>query len=507
MDFPAPATLSPSRFPRAGLAVAGVALAAYTWLLATFVGAVAGGSDSSGYLNHARLLASGHVHVAARVLPTLPQDQAPYYLYVPLGFRPAFDGHGLVPTYPAGLPLFIVALEPLAGWRHAGDLAIILHSLAGLVATYLLGRAFGLGRLGAALATTMLGLSPLYLFMSLQAMSDVPSLVWTALAILAALRARQSAPWALAAGAALAVDVLLRPANVLAFLPAALALGPGLRRWALLVLGGLPGAVFFGLHSRAAYGRIATTGYGDSTFAFQLHYIPGTLLHYAVWLPVLLSPLALLILGLPFLRRDPPRLRGILLAWMLAYGAFYCSYANTHEAWWYLRFLLPAAPAVVIGAVLVLRALAERFAPAPWRARAVGAFAAGALLVLANTAAWNRRLHPLIIGEEERRYGTIATWMDQHLPGDAICLAFQDSGALFYYTRFTFLRWDQIKPADTGQVDAAVRRSGRPLYAVLFPFELNDEGALRRSLPGHWTPVGQVEDVTVLRRDADAATP
>jgi hypothetical protein len=97
--------------------------------------------------------------------------------------------------------------------------------------------------------------------------------------------------------------------------------------------------------------------------------------------------------------------------------------------------------------------------------------------------------------------------MDQHLPGDAICLAFQDSGALFYYTRFTFLRWDEIKPADAGRVDAAVRQTGRPLYAVLFPFELNDEAALSHSLPGRWTPVGKVEDVTVLRRDADTATP
>jgi hypothetical protein len=506
MDFPDTAHPSPARIPRAGLGIAVLALAAYAWLLAAFVGAVAGGSDSSGYMNHARLLASGHVHVAPRALPTLPQDQAPYYLYVPLGFKPAPDGNGLVPTYPTGFPLFVLALEPLAGWRHAGDLAIILHSLAGLVATYLLARALGLGRLGAALATTMLGLSPLYLFMSLQAMSDVPSLTWTTLAILAAFHSRKSVPWALAAGAALAVDVLLRPANLLAFVPVAIALGPGLRRWLLVVLAGLPGAAFFALHSRAAYGKIATTGYGDNTFAFQLHFIPGTLVHYAVWLPVLLSPLAVFALGLPFLRREPPPLRWILVGWVLPYAAFYCSYQNTHESWWYLRFLLPAAPAVVIGAVFVLRSLATRLAPSPQRFRAVGAFAAAALLVLANTVVWNRPLHPLIIGEEERRYGTISSWLNQHLPGDAVCLAMQDTGALFYGTGFTFLRWDEIKPTDMGRVDDAVRRSGRPLYAVLFPFELAN-GALNHSLPGRWTPVGEVEGATVLRRDAGPATP
>ena len=36
----------------------------------------------------------------------------------------------------------------------------------------------------------------------------------------------------------------------------------------LFALGGLPGAVFFGAHSLAAYGSLATTGYGDTSTAF-----------------------------------------------------------------------------------------------------------------------------------------------------------------------------------------------------------------------------------------------
>ena len=101
---------------RAALPVLALALGLYCLLLVRYVGAVAGGSDSSGYMNHARLLASGRLHMPARTIPGLPQASAPEYLYVPLGFRPARDGDGLVPTYPSGFALFVLAMRPLAGW-------------------------------------------------------------------------------------------------------------------------------------------------------------------------------------------------------------------------------------------------------------------------------------------------------------------------------------------------------------------------------------------------------
>jgi hypothetical protein len=136
-------------------------------------------------MNHARLLAAGRIHVQPRTLAGLPQAGLPTFLYVPLGFKPAWNGDGIVPTYPTGLALFVLALKPLAGWTHAGDAVIVLHSIAGLLATYLLCRMAGLGRRWAAVGAAVIGLSPLYLFMSLQAMSDVPSLVWTTLAVMA----------------------------------------------------------------------------------------------------------------------------------------------------------------------------------------------------------------------------------------------------------------------------------------------------------------------------------
>jgi hypothetical protein len=508
MDFPAAQT--PPASPdgrRAGAAIALLALVLYAVLLVRNVGAVAAGSDSSGYMNHARLLASGRVHVEARTLPGLPLAAAPGFLYVPLGFKPAWNGDGLVPTYPAGFALLVMTLEPLVGWRHAGDLVIILHSLAGVVATYGLGRVLGLGRRGSALGALIVAASPLYLFMSLQAMSDVPSLAWTTAAVIAALKSRERAPWALASGAAVAVDVLLRPTNALAFLPLAIALGASPRRWVLFVLGGLPGAVFFCAHSLAAYGSLVATGYGDTAFAFLAAYVPGTLLHYAVWLPVLFTPVVVLALGLPCLREAGRPTRWLLGTWILAYAAFYSPYENTHETWWYLRFLLPAAPALVVGGLLVLRALLARLQGGSGRVRSPAVFAAALALVVGSSAWWTNDLRVFPAARDELRYGRAAEWMQDHVPRDAVCLAMQESGALFYYTRFTFLRWDALGPENVGRIEALVRNSGRPLYAVLFPFELAEADVLGKVMPGHWRQVGAVEDVTIWRRDFGAAGP
>src|SRR5208283_3612530 len=101
MDFPNAQTQPPPAAWRGAARLAALlALAFYGVFLTRNVAALAAGADSSGYLNHARLLASGRVHAPARTLPGLPMADAPRFLYTPLGFVPAPDGAGLVPTYP-----------------------------------------------------------------------------------------------------------------------------------------------------------------------------------------------------------------------------------------------------------------------------------------------------------------------------------------------------------------------------------------------------------------------
>ncbi len=504
MDFPN-AQMPPARpaWGRAAGALAVVALALYGLLLALNEGAVAGGSDSSGYMNEARLLAGGSVHVQPRLIPGLAPAAMPPYFYVPLGFRPAPDGNGMVPTYPAGFALFVVALRPLAGWRYAGDAAAILNSLGGLIATYALGRLLGLGRTWAALGAGIVAASPLYLLMSLMAMSDVPSLLWTTLAVVAALKSRDRPWWALAAGAALAVDVLLRPTNVLAFIPVGFALGASPRRWLLLALGGLPGAAFLGAFTVAAYGSLAATGYGDTTDSFDARYVAATLVHGARWLPALLTPVAALALAIPWTGSLPARTRWLLAAWVLPFAAFYSAYRFTHETWWYLRFLLPAVPAIVVGSLLVLRTLCARASGRAISELRPSALASCLVLVVGCSEAVSHYLHPLYVGRMEHQYERVTDWMEKNVPSNAVCAAMQASGAMFYYTHFTFIRWDFIGDGNLGRVEAAIRDAHRPLYAVLFPAEYNEAHVLEKKMPGRWTQVGMVGDVMIVRRDFD----
>jgi hypothetical protein len=411
-----------------------LALALYALLLvARNVGAVAGGSDSSGYMNHARLLASGTGPCPSRTVAGLPQADAPPFLYVPLGFKPAWNGDGLVPTYPTGFALLRPGLEPLAGWRHAGDLTIILHSLGGLAATYALGRMLGLGGSGPSSARSSSPEPALPLLVSLQAMSDVPSLAWTTLAVVAALKSRERAPWALAAGPAIAIDVLLRPTNVLAFLPVAIALGLSPRRWILLIMGGLPGAIFLPSTARRPMAAIS-----DDGLRRQLHRSSAAASsrdprHYARWMPA-------------FSRR-----------WWRSFavcrgsGGRRCARAGSwgHGSSRSSRSIrststptrpggtsLPAAGRAGAGGRQPPCPSVAPFArAAALRPGSFGVAFAAALAIVAALSWWSiRDLPALSIGRSELRYGYVADWMLENVPSDAVCLTMQASGALFYYT-------------------------------------------------------------------------
>ncbi len=78
-------------------------LGAYAVLLIVNTSLVAGGTDSSGYLNEARLIASGRTRLEPEQLRSLGLGSSMTHAFTPLGFKP--DGRNIVPMYPPGLPL------------------------------------------------------------------------------------------------------------------------------------------------------------------------------------------------------------------------------------------------------------------------------------------------------------------------------------------------------------------------------------------------------------------
>jgi hypothetical protein len=486
--------------PRIGL---GALLLGYAVLLFILIGAVPGGSDNSGYFNEARLIARGELHAPMRTLAGIPAAEMPF-LYVPLGFKPAADGSDrLVPTYPPGLPLLLIPAAAVAGWNHAGDALLLIHSLAGLALVFALGRICGLPESWALAGSAVLAASPLYLFTSLQALSDVPATVWAAAAVIAAFKSRGHSGWALASGLCISVSFLIRPNNFLIGIPILIVVGMSPRRVLLVVLGSLPGIAAWMAINRLAYGAPMQSGYGAIGNEFHTALISGTLGYYVRWLPLLLSPIVFVAPAIVALYRLSPRISAVLASWAIAYLAFFSAYRWTHEQWWFLRFLLPAAPALIVAGLVVshywLSIFKERYSETVRRILPLFLLAAAISVEVRQSGPFREAC---AIGHGERKYGRVSAWLNAHVPADSAIVMSQASGALFYFTHFTLLRYEDMNPSISRRVASTLQSEHRSLFAVLFPFE----SERLKNLPGKWVRVVSVDDVSIWRCDwAEAA--
>ncbi len=496
MDSPAVAApATPARFRAWSWALLLAALLGYAAFLSFHVGAYAGQSDSSGYLNSARLLAHGETQTPQRHPPVQNIDSFDWYSFVPLGFKVAPDQR-MAPSYPIGLPLALLAVAFFTGWSLAPHIVMVAAALAAVLLMIPLGRAAGLPPRWSIFGALLLAASPLTTFMSLQLMSDVPATAAVTAAILCAWNSRGHLRWALCAGFVFSVAVLIRPNNLIFIAPVALCLGLNPRRWLLFIAGGLPGAMGQLAYSAAAYGHPLASGYGDDLVSkFSLGFVPETLAHYARWLPILLTPVGLGVLVLPWFGRHH-RFTWVLIAWLGLSLAFYAVYFHTHETWWYLRFLLPAFPAALVGGLWVVHHLWSRVAGprlrTPFASNSLALVAT--VVVLGQSGVWHQRLNAILIGEGESVYPAACTWARAQLPKETIVVALQTSGAFHYYTSFDLVRWDLLNPTRFALIAAAAIATGRPITAVLFPHETIDE--LQTRAPGQWTLVGSVRHVS-----------
>jgi hypothetical protein len=444
-------------------------------------------------MNNARLLAQMDFDIKRREIEGLSSKDLPSFGYVPLGFIPAGE-HEMVPTYPMGLPLMILGMSGIVGWGQAANAAMVLNALLAVVVLYWLSIEIGLSRPLAALGTIFLGLSSLFVLMSVNLMSDVPALTWCSLAVLSGLMSQRNSLWAVAAGAAFSMCVLIRPANVLLVAPLAVIFGLDWRRWLLFGLGGVPGAIFQAAVNLHLYGSILTTGYGDVGSLFRAKYLGWSARAYAQWLPVCLTPALVLLAGVFFI----PALRGdrrviALMVWVGVFLVFYAFYFHTSETWWYLRFVLPAFSPMIVLVIMVMRQAVSRFSDSVRWTLGLAA----AIAVIGWNIMWFDRFG--IPPRGEKQYQAAASWANENLPHNAVVLAMQASGSLMYYTRFTLVRSDQFERDSFAGVVRACDSAGRPIYAVLFPFEVND--VLSVKIPGRWTKVNSVQDITIWRRE------
>jgi len=376
---------------------------------------------------------------------------------------------------------------------------LIAAALAGLLFMTRLGRELGLPPGWAYAGAILLATCPLYVLYSIQPMSDMVATTYCVGAVWCGLRSRRSTASAVIAGVLTSIAILVRPTNVLVLLPLTIALGRRPAAWLAFAMGAAPGIGALGFYNATLYGHPLRTGYSNPSELFSLGHLLPTLLHFARWLNVLFTPvLLLLILGLPRLRSRSPVAVGVLASWLGAFVLFYAFYHFSRETWWYLRFILPALPALILGSLLVAyeanKWLAARFQPRHVHAVALVVFC----LLTANQVRLIDRLDVTHTKRDESVYREAAEWTREHLPEEAVVAAVQCSGSQFFYTDLPILRWDRVEPQRFEEISRALAASGWSLYAVLFPFEAKKEGGAFDDMPGHWVEIGAARHVRIF---------
>jgi hypothetical protein len=158
----------------------------------------------------------------------------------------------------------------------------------------------------------------------------------------------------------------------------------------------------------------------------------------------------------------------LLAATVAVVWALYLVYLP-FDAWWFLRFLLPAWPAMCLGsaAVLVRMAQGRRL----W-------LRILACVLLATVGAHNlyyASTHGAFpSGEGEHRYVSIAKMVEQATDPSAVIFAGQHSGPIRYYAGRTIVRFDIL---DRAWLDRAVQwlnAQGRPPYFLLEEWEVTE---------------------------------
>ncbi|HEX7151682.1 MAG TPA: phospholipid carrier-dependent glycosyltransferase [Thermoanaerobaculia bacterium] len=450
----------------------------------------AAGPDSSGYLNEARLLATGRTHATVAPLTDGTLDPALIYLFTPYGFMRGDAPGTMVPTYPVGTSLHLLLGAALGGWRAGAFLIVPLMATASLFLMAFMARRFGASRGWAAVAALLLAAFPIFISQGVQPVSDVLATFWTLAAIACALRSDERWWWAAAAGVAFAVGVAVRPANVLVLLPLVIALRFRGGRLAAAGAAALPFALALMWYAETLYGSPFTTGYGGVGSLMSWRGVPPCLVRQATWLMTIGTPL-LFPGGLfaAFDRRLGGRERALLVSWFAVFFVFYSyySYCPDHAS---LRFLLPALPPLILGFVhLASRVTALRFG------RAVAVMLV--LVVLGREVTRIGRLHVLQLDDWESIFPDTVALVERQAPRDALVLSGIMSGAFYFHSERLVVRWDQLTPETTAVLRA---RFPGPWYAAVSEVEGGAE-ALRARVPGVWVEAGRVRDVTVWRMD------
>jgi hypothetical protein len=241
-------------------------------------------------------------------------------------------------------------------------------------------------------------------------------------------------------------------------------------------LGAFPLIAAIAATNAIVHGAPWNSGYGPLDAYYAWGYFLPNLKQYGAWLVSSETPMvALLAVPLLTLRRFGGERRArLLFIALFAAGVWLCyMFYTPYDAWWYLRFLLPAYPPMLVLAVVGLRQMIGRFAPS----RRLVAFAAVMIVVLAVRIQRVQEQRILQMWESEAVYTSAAAYIRNELPPNAVIFTVMHSGSVRYYADRLTVRWDWIGAEWWPRALAILGERGLRPYLLVSGFE---EGPLRR---------------------------
>jgi len=428
----------------------------------------AAASDASGYVSQSALWAWRAPKIDQQFAATLPWPGASDSL-TPLGYRIGPDG-SMVPTYAPGVPWLmalgraVTACGPYLVGPICGALLVLF--------TFQLGRPL-IGAGPAVVAAALVACSPVVVFMAMLPMADVPAATFWIGALAVAVGG--SPARTIGAGLLTAVAILIRPNLVpLAVFPWLMVMVRAdtwrdrITRTALFAAASLPGALAVAWVNATLYGSPLTSGYGDIGPGFRLAHAAANIRLYPAWWLESQGPFAFFFVVIlwHWIRRRSIKPEVLVLAGFgLSVGLLYLFYLP-FDAWWYLRFVVPAVP---VAFLLCADAVAlTAGSTATVRFVALSAFT---MVTAAHATRFIDTRDLLDIGTGERRYLEPALHIAATTPPDAVILSMQHSGSVRYYTGRLILRWDALDPAWLDRAVAFLRGRGIATYLLVEDWE------------------------------------
>ena len=473
---------------------------------------VAGGSDSFCYAHQAERWASlvpgvtsggtRGLQVADPLALAAPWPGA-LLSFAPVGHVPSPTVRGaIVPVCPAGLSLVMASFHVVGG-RNAIFLVVPLFGALLVGATYVAGARYG-ARVGVA-AAALAACSPAFLYQLVQPMSDVPAAALWMLAVASATGTRRRGP--LVAGIAAGAAVLMRPNLVVLGVPIGLFLlfRPE-RGWherltaALVYAGGAAlGCAAVALIQNEFYGSPFSSGYGSLAALFGLEHVGPNASRYFSWMSEAHSPAWLIALAAPFVL--PGALTTLYATMFLVNVACYLPYA-VFEEWWYLRFLLPTLPLVLILVIATIDACCRRVSPrAAVPVVTVVAMVLSAMFLRVGADRSVFRLQAL-----EARFARAGTFVRERLPANALVITNWQSGSVRFYSGRPTLVWDGLDPAWLDRAIVFARQRGLVPFLL---FERWEEPLFRQRFAGSplaaldWPPAAEIGAQVRIYRPED----